>query len=86
MQIEQQDHDLTLGMREILAFAKRRLPESIICLFSFTQAADESPISINKVATNSREREGLTTAINEMLLRMATAEVTDLTDTIGGMQ
>lgn len=86
MTIDEHDEALTQGMRDILAFARQALPDSIVCIFSFTQAADESPVAINKVCTNSREREGLTVAINEMLLRMATAEVTDLTDTIGGMQ
>jgi hypothetical protein len=86
MSLDSQDRDLTRKMRAILAFAKEQMPESIICIFSFTQAEDNSPISMNKVCTNSSDRENLAAGITTVLEAMRVAEVTDLTDVQGGMQ
>lgn len=77
---------LTLSMRKILAYAKQEMPESIICIFSFTQAEDDSPISMNKIATNSMDRINLASGIADVLEAMLGAEVVDLTDTKGTMQ
>jgi len=86
MSLDSQDRDLTRRMRMVLAFAKEQMPESIICIFSFTQAEDGSPISMNKVCTNSRDRETLSEGVSGVLEEMRKAEVIDLTDTQGGMQ
>lgn len=86
MSLDSQDRDLTRKMRMILAYAKEQMPESIICIFSFTQAEDDSPISMNKIATNSMDRANLAEMINVVLSAMLSAEVVDLTDTKGGMQ
>lgn len=86
MSLDSQDRALTLSMRKVLAFAKQEMPESIICIFSFTQAEDESPISMNKIATNSMDRANLADGIATVLEAMLGAEVVDLTDTKGGMQ
>lgn len=86
MSIESQDRALTIKMRNILAYAKQEMPDSIICIFSFTQAEDESPINLNKVCTNSRDRETLTEGIINVLENMRQAEIVDLTDTKGTIQ
>lgn len=86
MSLDSQDRALTLSMRKVLAFAKQEMPESIICIFSFTQAENESPISMNKIATNSMDRANLADGIATVLEAMLGAEVVDLTDTKGGMQ
>lgn len=86
MTIDSQDRELTGKMRKILAFAKEQMPESIICIFSFTQAEDGSPINLNKVCTNSRNREALSEGVVNVLENMRLAEVIDLTDTKGTMQ
>lgn len=86
MSLDSQDRDLTRKMRAILAFAKEQMPESIICIFSFTQAEDDSPISMNKIATNSMDRANPADGIATVLEAMLGAEVVDLTDTKGGMQ
>jgi hypothetical protein len=86
MSIETQDRALTFKMRAILAYAKEQMPESIICIFSFTQAEDDSPINLNKVATNSQDRETLSQAIIVVLENMRMAEIVDLTDTNGTIQ
>lgn len=86
MSLDSQDRALTLSMRKVLAFANQEMPESIICIFSFTQAEDESPISMNKIATNSMDRANLADGIATVLEAMLGAEIVDLTDTKGGMQ
>lgn len=86
MTIDSQDRALTVKMRNVLAYAKQEMPESIICIFSFTQAEDNSPVSLNKVCTNSRDRETLSEGITNVLENMRQAEIVDLTDTKGTMQ
>lgn len=86
MSLDSQDRALTLSMRKVLAFAKQEMPGSILCIFSFTQAEDESPISMNKIATNSMDRANLADGIATVLEAMLGAEIVDLTDTKGGMQ
>lgn len=85
MSLDSQDRELTLAMRRILAFARKELPESIICIFSFTQAEDDSAISMNKIATNSLTREMLAENVFAVMSSFVEAQVVDLTDTKGEM-
>lgn len=86
MSIESQDRLLTAKMRAVLAYAKEQMPESIICIFSFTQDEDGSPVGLNKIATNSNDRANMAVNIADVLTAMLGAEIVDLTDTKGPMQ
>lgn len=86
MNIEAQDRELTLKMRKIIAFAKETLPNSIVCVFSFTHAEDGSSISLNKIATNAQDREELGVQVVTVMTAFMDAGVIDLTDTNGTMQ
>jgi hypothetical protein len=84
--LDSQDRELTIAMREVLAFAKKRMPESILVIFSFTHAEDDSAINMNKIATNGRDRAELQDQVFTVMTSFVAAQVVDLTDTKGGMQ
>lgn len=86
MSLESQDRELTLAMRRILAYAKQEMPESILVIFSFTQAEDDGGISMNKIATNGNDRAELQAQVFTVMSSFVNAQVVDLTDVKGGMQ
>jgi hypothetical protein len=86
MGIDSQDRKLTMAMRKVLAYAKQEMPESIICIFSFTQAEDDSVINLNKIACNAQDRMHLQEQVFTVMTNFVAAQVVDLTDTEGTMQ
>lgn len=86
MAINSQDLELTLAMRKVLDFAKRLMPDSHLCILSFTHAEDEPGMSLNKIATNAEDRMVLREEAILILNNFAGAEVLDLRDVQGGMQ
>lgn len=86
MDIESQDRELTIAMRRVLAFAKEQMPESIVCIMTFTHAEEVPGMALNKIATNSMDRETLREEINKIADNFVNAGVVDLTNTQGGMQ
>jgi hypothetical protein len=73
-----QETDLALGMRDILEYAKHRLPGSILCCISFTTASDDEEMQIEKLATNTMEREELFLQVVDFLDGFRKAPVLDL--------
>lgn len=73
-----QEITLAEGMRDILDYAKHRLPGSIICVISFTTASDDEEMQIGKLATNTQEREELFLQVMDFLDGFRKAPVLDL--------
>lgn len=81
------DSELSLAMRRILAFAQEQMPETVFCIMSFTQVDYNGEIySSNKIIANSEDREHLVACAQTVLANYLEAPVYDLRDVKGGMQ
>lgn len=83
MSIDSQDRKLSLAMRRVLDYAKQQMPDSIICVLSFTQGEDGSEFDLNKIATNCNDRSSLKVAVVNCVSAFADAPVVDLTEIKG---
>lgn len=80
------DRELTMAMRQVLAFAQQKLPGSFIVVMSYTELPSQPDTYISKVVLNCEDREAICLRAITTLNAFMGAPVVDMRDVVGRMQ